>query len=216
MVDGQRDVGAQGFADRLAVVPALGDGDLLEVLLDAVGDLVQDHCAVGCRGLAPGRCGLVRGVQRQLDIFLRRPGDLAERLAVHRGDVLEVHTLDRGDTLAADPVVVAGLVADHAARLTGWDVDRQCDLLIEGRTPRRAARSSRARWPSTTGRVASSARSAACRQTSRSSRPLGELANLSTVAASAEPSTAERISRCSWSRSACTSGDTDDGRIGPG
>src|SRR5664280_464251 len=31
------------------------------------------------------------------------------------------------------------LVADHAARLTGWDVDRQCDLLVEGRTPRRAA-----------------------------------------------------------------------------
>ncbi len=51
------------LADRLAVVPGLGDGEQLEVLLDAVGDLVEDVGALGHRGLAPGGSGGVRGVE---------------------------------------------------------------------------------------------------------------------------------------------------------
>ena len=53
VVDGQREVGGQGLADRLAVVPGLGDREHLEVLLDPVGDLVQDVRALGRRRSCP-------------------------------------------------------------------------------------------------------------------------------------------------------------------
>ena len=71
------------------------------------------------RGLAPGRGGGVRGVERELDVLGGAAGDLAEGLAVDRRDVLEVLALDRGDPLAADPVVVAGSVGDDGAVGTG-------------------------------------------------------------------------------------------------
>ena len=83
--------------------------DLLEVLLDPVGDLVEDDRALGGGGLAPGGGGRVRGVEGELDVLGGGAGDLAEHLAVDRRDVLEVLALDRRDTLAADPVVVARL-----------------------------------------------------------------------------------------------------------
>ena len=38
MIDGQRDVGVGRLADRLAVVPGLGEGDQVEILLHPVGD----------------------------------------------------------------------------------------------------------------------------------------------------------------------------------
>ena len=69
MVDRQRDVGVQRLADRLAVVPGLGDGDLLEVLLDPVGDLVQNVRALGRPRSCPSRGGVVRGVQGEFDIL---------------------------------------------------------------------------------------------------------------------------------------------------
>ena len=40
-------IGGEGLADRLAVVPALGHGEDLEVLLHAVGDLVEDEGPLG-------------------------------------------------------------------------------------------------------------------------------------------------------------------------
>ncbi|MCY1460385.1 hypothetical protein D9M71_779410 [compost metagenome] len=46
VVDRQRDVGVEGFADRLAVVPGFGDGQQFEVLLDTVGDLQQHVGAI--------------------------------------------------------------------------------------------------------------------------------------------------------------------------
>ena len=84
VVDRQRQVGGQGLADRLAVVPGLADGERLEVRLDAVRDLVQDVGALGGGGLAPGRGGRVRGVESELDVLGRGPGHLAERLAGDR------------------------------------------------------------------------------------------------------------------------------------
>ena len=47
MVHRQWNVGVERLADRLAVVPRLRDGDRLEILLDAVRDLVQDHGPLG-------------------------------------------------------------------------------------------------------------------------------------------------------------------------
>ena len=69
VVGGERDVGVEGLADRLAVVPGFGDGEHLEVLVDPVGDLVQDGGALGDGGLAPGRvqpCGRRPGPARCL------------------------------------------------------------------------------------------------------------------------------------------------------
>ena len=54
VVDGERDVGGQRLADRLAVLPALGDGELLEVLLHPVGDLVEDVARSATERAAPG------------------------------------------------------------------------------------------------------------------------------------------------------------------
>ena len=39
MVHRQRQVGIQGFADRFPVVPALRDGQILQVLFNTIGDL---------------------------------------------------------------------------------------------------------------------------------------------------------------------------------
>jgi len=52
VIDGQRQVGVECLADRLAVVPGLGQRERLEVGFDAVGDLVEDVGAFGGRGLA--------------------------------------------------------------------------------------------------------------------------------------------------------------------
>lgn len=50
VIDGQRQVGGLGFADRLAVVDGLDDGEGLEILFETVGDLVQNDRACGGRG----------------------------------------------------------------------------------------------------------------------------------------------------------------------
>src|SRR6478672_13069424 len=64
MIDRQRDVGEARLADRLAVVDGLDRRQHLQVLLHAVGDLVQDLGAFGGRRLSPGVLSLVRRVQR--------------------------------------------------------------------------------------------------------------------------------------------------------
>ena len=106
MIDGERDVGEGGLADRLAVVDGLDRGEHLEVLLHAVGDLVEDLGALGGRGVAPGVLGLMRGVERKLDIGGLRAGDLADRLAGDRADIVEIVAVDRRHPFAADEIVV--------------------------------------------------------------------------------------------------------------
>ena len=115
MVDGQRDIGVECLAHRLAVVPRFGDGDGFEVLLDAVGDLVEDHRPFRGGRLAPGRRGRVRGVERLLDVGLIGSRDLAERLTVHRAGVLEVSAGRGRDPLPADVVLVPGLEGHQRA-----------------------------------------------------------------------------------------------------
>ena len=53
MVDGERDVGRHGFADRLAVVPGFDGGKELKILLHALGDLFEDAGAGGNGSFAP-------------------------------------------------------------------------------------------------------------------------------------------------------------------
>jgi hypothetical protein len=84
MIDDQRNVGVQGLPDRLTVVPALGDRNLLQILFDPIGDLVQDDGALGRRGFTPARCRLMGGVQGEIDIRGGGAGNLGEHLAVDR------------------------------------------------------------------------------------------------------------------------------------
>ena len=69
VVDRQRDVGGQGLADRLAVLPALGDGQHLGVGLDGVGDLLQHLAPLAGEPWFHSVGGDVGGVQGRLDVF---------------------------------------------------------------------------------------------------------------------------------------------------
>jgi hypothetical protein len=112
MVGSERNVSRQGFADRLAVVDGLGVGDGFQIGFDAIGDLEQDIGAGGRSGLAPGVGCCVGGIQGQFDVFSGGTGSLGIDLATDRGDDIEVLTLDRGNPLATDKVVVLGLVGN--------------------------------------------------------------------------------------------------------
>ena len=96
-----------GLADRLAVVDGFDRGEHLEVLLHAVGDLVQDLGALGGCGIAPGVLRLMRGIERKLDVGCLRAGDLADGLAGNRADIVEIIAFDRRHPFAADEIVVA-------------------------------------------------------------------------------------------------------------
>ena len=119
MIDGERDVGEARLADRLAIVDGLDRSEHVEVLLHAVGDLVQGLCALFGRHLAPGVLRLVRGVERKLDIGGLRARDLAHRLAGDRADIVEILAIDRRHPFAADEVVVTRAHGD--ARIQGLD-----------------------------------------------------------------------------------------------
>ena len=122
VIDGQRDVGGECLTHGLAVVPGLGDGQHLEVLLETVGDLQQDTGALLDGGLAPGGCGGVCCVDSLLDVCRLGPGHLGEHLAVDRADVLEVLAVHGRDPLSADEVLVAGLERDQGTFGTGGSV----------------------------------------------------------------------------------------------
>ncbi len=134
VVHRQGQVRVQGFTDRLAVVPGFGDRQHFQVLLDAVRDLVQDDRPFGDTGPAPRRGGGMCGVQRQFDVFGGGAGHLTERFAGDRGDVLEVHALDRGHPLAPDVILVARLERDQCAVGVRVGVNTMVVLLLRGRT----------------------------------------------------------------------------------
>ena len=107
MVDRQRDVGGGRLADRLAVVPGLGEREHLQIRLHPVGDLVEDLRPLGRARSAPGVLGGVRGVERGLDV------GASERAISQTGWPVIGETLSkylpalRRAPLAADVVVVA-------------------------------------------------------------------------------------------------------------
>jgi hypothetical protein len=112
VVHRERNVGIQGFADRLAVVDGLGVGQQFEVGFDAVGNFEQDVAARGGIGFAPGVSGGVGGVQCQFDVFGGGAGGLGVDLAADGRDDVKVLALDRCHPFAADEVVVLGLVGN--------------------------------------------------------------------------------------------------------
>src|SRR5690606_36455839 len=118
----QGDVGVEGLANRLAVVPGVGGGQDFQVLLDAVGDPQQDVRAFLHRGAAPGFGGGMGGVQRLVDVLGGGAGEFGDRLAVHRRGVGEVLTLDRRNELTTDVDTVAALEGNLRAFGTGMCV----------------------------------------------------------------------------------------------
>jgi hypothetical protein len=84
VVDGQGEVGGERLANRLTVLPALRDGQHLEVGLDPVRDLEQDVRTFGRTGGPPGDTRRVRGVEGQFDVLRVGSSDLGEGLPVDR------------------------------------------------------------------------------------------------------------------------------------
>src|SRR5699024_9946613 len=107
MVGSQGDVRSESFADGLTVVPGVRDGDFLEVLLDTVGDAMQDQGTLGRGDLAPGWRCLVCCVEREFDVCGLAAGHLTEHLTGDGCDVVHVLTIDWWDPLTADEVLVA-------------------------------------------------------------------------------------------------------------
>src|SRR6202040_670824 len=128
MIDGQRQVGGQRLPDGLAVVPRLGQGQRLQVLFDAVGDLVEDVGAFGGGRLAPLRRGGVGRIESLVDVGVVRAGHFAERLSGHGCRILEVLTAHRRDPFTADEVFVAGFVRHQRVRRTGAAVKGHQEL----------------------------------------------------------------------------------------
>ena len=106
MVDGEWNVGSHRLADRLAIVPCLGERNLLQIRLNPVGDLVEDLRPFGDGGAPPGILRGMRGIERGLDVRGVGAGDLADRLAGDRRDVVEIFASFRGFPFAADIVLV--------------------------------------------------------------------------------------------------------------
>ena len=130
VVGGQRNVGVEGFAHGLAVVPGFGDGQQFEVLLDAVGDFQQYPRAVLGAGFAPGVCGCVGGVQCFVDVFGSGAREVGDGLAVDRRGVGEVVAIDRRHEFAADVVAVFGLERNDGAFGTGVCITHGGHLLL--------------------------------------------------------------------------------------
>ncbi len=119
VIDGQGKIGVKRLAHRLAVVPGLGDGQHLEVVLDTLGDLQQQVGTLGDGRLPPGGSrgvGRIQGLVDVLDIGTR---DLADHLAVDRADVVEIAPLHRRHELTPDIVAVARGELDQAPGVPG-------------------------------------------------------------------------------------------------
>ena len=71
MVGAERDIGRPRLADRLAVVDRLGVGEKLQILLDPVGDAVQEPRPLRRRRPSPCVARGMSGIERKLDVLRR-------------------------------------------------------------------------------------------------------------------------------------------------
>ena len=119
VVGGQGNVGVEGLAHGLAVVPGLGDGEQFQVLLDALGDLQQDVRTLLHRGTAPGVGGGVGGVEGLVDVLGGGTGNSAIGWPFTGEVLVKYWPLDRRHELAADVVAVARLEGDDGTGVPG-------------------------------------------------------------------------------------------------
>ena len=95
-----------GFADRLAVVDRFDERQMLGVLVDDVGDGVQDARTLGFIRAAPEDEGLMGGIDGRVHVFARRIGDACDALAVGGAVGVEHGAVGCLDPAAADEKLV--------------------------------------------------------------------------------------------------------------
>ncbi len=109
VIDSKREVSVRRLADRLAVVDRLDKRQDVEIFFHPVGDFREHASAFGRRGIAPRYARLMRRIERQLDIFSRRTGDLANLLTGDRRHVGKVLAAHGRNPLPTDEIVIARL-----------------------------------------------------------------------------------------------------------
>ena len=109
VIDRQRQVGVERFADRFAVIPALRHRQILEVGLNTVGNLQQQIGALLSRRFAPGVGGPMRRIQGEVDIFGIRSRELTNVATVDRGGVHKEFAANRLDKFTINKVTVSRL-----------------------------------------------------------------------------------------------------------
>ncbi len=126
----QRYVGVQGFTNGFAVVPGFGDCELLQIRLDAVGDLQQDVGAILDRGASPGISSGVSSIESPLDIFGTRTREFGDHFTIDRRGVDEVFAFDRRHEFTTNVIAVARLEGNNGARGTGLGIDHDGPLFV--------------------------------------------------------------------------------------
>ncbi|SBL66097.1 Uncharacterised protein [Klebsiella michiganensis] len=106
VIDRQRQVGVEGFADRLTVIPALRYRQIFQVGLNTVGNLQQQISTVLSRRFAPGVGGPVRRIKGEVDIFGIRTRKLPDVATVDRGGIHKEFSTDGFNKFTVNKVTV--------------------------------------------------------------------------------------------------------------
>ncbi|MCY1295628.1 hypothetical protein D9M70_449760 [compost metagenome] len=108
---GKRDIDVAGFADRLAIVDRLDDGDQTRMALDHAGECIEMPRPGMTRKLRPGSLRLAGGGNRIVDVLGAAERNFRQELA--RGRLARVERLagSRRDKSAVDEVAELALVA---------------------------------------------------------------------------------------------------------
>ena len=119
VVGRQWNISVQGFADRLPIVDGFHIGQQFAVGIDAVGNLQQNVGAFGGAGFAPNIGRGVGSIQCFFNIRSRAARRLGVDLAGDGRDHVKVLASCRWNPLAANVVVVVGLILVQCTRLSG-------------------------------------------------------------------------------------------------
>ena len=117
VIDCKRKIGIHGFADRLAVVPCLGQRQELEVIFHPLCNLVHQDGAVRGAGMTPALAGGMCCVQCPFNVLSIGARNLAECLPGDWRYVLEILAGSGLDPLAANVVAIARAEAHFIAEL---------------------------------------------------------------------------------------------------
>src|SRR5690606_31427459 len=90
MVDRQRNIGSHGFAQWLAIIDGIGNGQYLQILLHLVSHTPQDIGSFGSRRFPPLLAGGVCRIKRKVNISRIGARHLAKYLASYWRDIFKI------------------------------------------------------------------------------------------------------------------------------
>ena len=122
MVGGQRDVGIQGFTDRLAIIPGFRQRQRFQMLLDAIGNRQQHIAALLHTGFPPCVCGGMGGVQRQLNILRVGARELRHIFTRYRCGIGEVVSGNRFNKFTANVIPITRFKSDTRTGLSRMNI----------------------------------------------------------------------------------------------